>query len=225
MCQEETGRLGDCAVVTSLADRTIAALRAEHDALATTVAELTDQDLVGPSGATEWTVADVLSHLGSGAVITLAGLRSATGAGQPAGDGFNQSVWDRWNAMSPPEQRANFLDSDTELVAAFEALDEQQRTALTLPVGFMPAPMSVAAFGGMRLNKATQHSWDVRVAGDPDAGLLADTAEVLAELFSSELAFLLGFTAKADRIADSVQLEIAKSGYGLTIADSVAMVA
>ena len=210
--------------MTSLADRTIAALRAEHEALARNVSDLTDQQLVGLSGAVEWTVADVLSHLGSGAVITLAGLRSATGAEQAPGDGFNESVWDRWNAMSPAEQRAAFLVSDARLVEAFEALGEQQRESLTLQVGFQLAPVSVAAFGGMRLNEAAQHSWDIRVAGEPTAGLLSDSARVLAELFSTELAFLLGYIGKADQIDHPVRVEIAGSGYGLTIADSVALV-
>lgn len=77
--------------MTSLADRTIAALRAEHDATATLARDLTDEQLTGPSGADAWTVANVLSHLGSGAVITLVGLRSALGAPAPE-DGFNQSV-------------------------------------------------------------------------------------------------------------------------------------
>jgi len=207
--------------MTSLADRTIAALRAEHDATATIVRELTDEQLSAPSGATEWSVAAVLSHLGSAAVITLAGLQSALGAAPAPEAGFNESVWDVWNAMSPAGQRAGYLEHDAELVAAFEALDEQQRESLELQVGFLAAPLSVAAFGGMRLHEAAQHSWDVRVSREPAAGLLPGSAAVLAELFSGELAFLLG---KADLIAGPVQLEIVGSEYGLSIADSVALV-
>jgi len=210
--------------MTSLADRTIAALRAEHDATATTVRDLTDDQLTGRSGASAWTVTAVLSHLGSGSVIALAGLQTALGLRQPPQDDFNQSVWDRWNAMSPAEQRAGFLDHDAALVSAFEALDERQRESLELQVGFLPAPLSVASFSGMRLHESAQHAWDVRVAGDPAAGLLPESANVLAELFSGELAFLLGFMGKADLIAGPVQLEIAGSGYGLSIAESVALV-
>ncbi len=220
---EEPGQVCDCAVMTSLADRTIAALRAEHDALATIVADLPDAELVGPSGATEWTVADVLSHLGSGAVITGAGLEVALGAREALEEGFNQSVWDTWNAMSPADQRAGLLERDEELVAAFEALDGEQRDSLRLEVGFLPEPASVAMFAGMRLNEVAQHSWDVRVARDGAAGLLPDSASALAEQFSSELAFLLGFVGKADQIADPVRLEIADSGYELTIAESVSL--
>jgi uncharacterized protein (TIGR03083 family) len=210
--------------MTSLADRTIAALRAEHDAAATTLSDLTDEQLIGPSGAAEWNVAAVLSHLGSGAVITLAGLQSALGTGQAPEAGFNESVWDEWNAMSPAEQRAGFLDHDAELVAAFEALDEQQRESLELPVSFLASPLSVASFCGMRLHESAQHGWDVRVSDDPAAGLLPESASVLAELFSGDLAFLLGFMGKADQISDPVELDLVDSGYGLSIADSVALV-
>jgi uncharacterized protein (TIGR03083 family) len=210
--------------MTSLADRAIAALGAEHAIISSTVRDLTDDQLTGPSGAAAWTVAAVLSHLGSGAVITLAGLQTALGVRQPPQDGFNQSVWDRWNAMSPAEQRAGFLVHNAALVSAFEALDERQRESLELHVGFLPAPLSVSSFVGMRLHESAQHSWDVRVAGDPAAGLLPASADVLAELFSGELAFLLGFMGKADLIAGPVQLEIGDSGYGLSIDDSVALV-
>src|SRR3954447_17373793 len=86
-------------VMTSLADRTIVALCAEHDLATATVSDLTEEQLTGPSGAAEWTLASVLSHLGSGAVITLAGLQSALGARQAPEAGFNESVWDVWNAM------------------------------------------------------------------------------------------------------------------------------
>ncbi len=59
---------------------------------------------------------------------------------------------------------------------------------------------------------------------EPSTGLLPGSAGVLAELFSGELLFLLGFLGKADLIAGPVRLEIVDSGYGLSIADSVALV-
>ena len=55
--------------MSQLVDRTIAALRSEYDTLADLVRTLTDEQLAAPSGAAEWTVAQVLSHLGSGAEI------------------------------------------------------------------------------------------------------------------------------------------------------------
>ena len=135
--------------MTTLADRTIDALRATHDGLAALVPGLTDEQLTGPSGAAEWTVAQVLSHMGSGAEIGLATLETALGAGPAAGPGFNESVWDRWNAMSPREQATNFLDHDARLVAAYEDLTDEQRTTAEVDLGFLPQPLPLASFAGM----------------------------------------------------------------------------
>ena len=84
--------------MTPTADATISALRSTHDGeLAAVVRDLTDERLQRPAGASQWPVAPVLSHLGSGAEIGRATLQAATGAAFAAvhGDGFNQSVWDR----------------------------------------------------------------------------------------------------------------------------------
>ncbi|MEP6851627.1 MAG: maleylpyruvate isomerase family mycothiol-dependent enzyme [bacterium] len=207
--------------MSSLADRTIDALSDEHDTLAAAVRDVTDDQVTAPSGAAEWTVAQVLSHLGSGAEITLAGLQAALGERTAPDDDFNPSVWDRWNAMTPSRQRAGFLEHDAVLVAAFTALDQQQRETLELRVGFAPTPLTVASFAGMRLHEAAQHGWDVRAARDSAAGLRTDSARVLAELFSHDIAFLLGFIAKPHSATEPVLLDIADSGYGLSITDSV----
>src|ERR1700712_5473289 len=120
--------------MTTLAGRTIAALRSEHDTLASAVPALTTEQLTGPSGASEWTVADVLSHLGSGAEITLAGFRASVGeAPEPAAD-FNQSVWDRWNALSPRDQADGWIASDAALLTALEAVPEERHGDLQVKI-------------------------------------------------------------------------------------------
>ena len=91
--------------MTSLAVRTIDALRTEHDGLTALAANLSDDRLSGPSGASEWSVAQVLSHLGSGSEISLASLKAALGEGEAPDDDFNRSVWARWDAMSPTDQQ------------------------------------------------------------------------------------------------------------------------
>lgn len=209
--------------MSSLADRTIEALAAEHDTLATAVRELSGEQLAAASAAAEWSVAQVLSHLGSGAEITLAGLQTALGQRAAPDDDFNRGVWDRWNAMSPVEQRAGALEHDAALVAAFTALDVPQRRTLELEVGFGPGPLSIASFAGLRLHEAAQHGWDVRAANDPAAGLDAETAQVLAELFCDGIGFLLGFIGKPQSITEPTRLDIAGSGYALSITDTVTM--
>jgi uncharacterized protein (TIGR03083 family) len=209
--------------MSSPADRTIDALRATHEELAAVVPGLSDQQLDATSGASEWTVAQVLSHLGSGAEITLATLQAAMGSAPGPGPDFNQSVWDRWNAMSPREQADGFLTGDAELLAAIEALTAGQRQSLSIDVGFFPAPLPLAAYLGMRLNEAGQHSWDVRVSLDPGAAIAAATAAVIAEHFATDLGFLLGFTGKADALAQSAVVDIHESGYAIVIAESVSI--
>lgn len=210
--------------MTSLADRTIEALAAEHDKLTNAVRELSSEQLAAPSAAAEWSVAQVLSHVGSGAEITLAGLQTALGQRPAPDDGFNRAVWDRWDAMSPEEQRAGALEHDAELVAALTALDATQRRTLELQVGFGPGPLTVAEFTGVRLHEAAQHGWDVRAAADPAAELDAASAQVLADLFCDGLGFLLGFIGKPESITEPTRLEIAGSGYALSITDTVTMV-
>jgi uncharacterized protein (TIGR03083 family) len=209
--------------MTSLIDRIIAALREEHTALTALVPTLTDDQLVGPSGASQWTVAEVLGHLGSGAEITLAGLRSALDERPAPGPEFNPPVWDRWNAMSADEKRAGYLEHSEVLIGAFEALDRQQRDSLDVGVSYMPAPLPVATFAGMRLNESALHGWDIRVGVDSDAELHAGSAELLAELLTDQLGFMLAFIAKPDRIDRPVVLEIAGSNLALSITDGVAL--
>lgn len=209
--------------MTSLADRVLTALRAEHDSVTAAVRALDTGQLSGPSGASEWTLAQVLSHLGSGAEITLAGLEAALGRRAVPGDDFNPSVWDRWDAMDPDRQRAGFLEHDARLVDALEALDADQRESLRVPVGFAPEPLGLAAFGGMRLHEAAQHGWDVRVGSDPAATLDPETSAVLLELFAGDLAFLLGFIGEPDVVTDRVVLDLGGSGYGLTIDGAVTL--
>ena len=206
--------------MTTLAGRTIAALRSEHDTLASAVPALTTEQLTGPSGASEWTVADVLSHLGSGAEITLAGFRASVGeAPEPAAD-FNQSVWDRWNALSPRDQADGWLASDTALITALEAVPEERHEELRVK-SFMPDPVPFASYTALRLSEVAQHVWDVRAGLDPAATIDEATAVLLAEHLSGGLSFLLGFIGKAAAAGEPAVVEIAKTPYRIVIDDGV----
>ena len=166
----------------------------------------------------------MLSHLGSGAEIGRATLRAALDGDAPLPDGFNQSVWDRWNAMSPREQADGFLASDAELVSLFEGLSAEQRDGLQVNVGFLPMPLPLGSHAGMRLNEASAHSWDVRVALDEAAVIDERTARLVIDHFASGLGFLLGFTGKADQVAEPARVALGDLDQVLTITDSVALV-
>ncbi|MET8148654.1 maleylpyruvate isomerase N-terminal domain-containing protein [Actinoplanes sp. NPDC049668] len=207
--------------MTTLAGRTIAALRSEHDTLASAVPALATAQLTGPSGAADWTIADVLSHLGSGAEITLADFRASLGEAEPPAPGFNQSVWDRWNALSPQDQAAGSLGSGNTLVTALEAVPEERHDELKVKPGFLPEPLPLASFAAMRLSEVVQHGWDVRVGTDPAAALAEPAAQLLAEHFSGGLGFLLGFIAKPEAVREHAVIEIGGTPYRVVLDDRI----
>jgi uncharacterized protein (TIGR03083 family) len=186
--------------MTLLADRTIDADHRTHERLARLVRTLSDDQLTQQSGAAEWTVAQVLSHLGSGAEITLDTLRTAQAGVDRAADA-NEAVWARWDAMTPRQQADGYLAAGRDLDRAFADLEPAQRADLRVPMSFLPEPADVEVFAGMRLVEAALHAWDVEVAFDPAATLPAGVAAVLVDLFLGPLAVLLGFTARPDAVA------------------------
>ncbi|GAB3827926.1 maleylpyruvate isomerase family mycothiol-dependent enzyme [Kribbella italica] len=207
--------------MTSKAERAISALRTGYDSLAELVGGLQPDDLVRPSGASEWKLADVLSHLGSGAEINLALLEGALdGTGTPAAD-FNTSTWDRWNALSPADQASNFLTANQKLVQRYEGLNDDQLANLRIDYGFLPEPVDVETAAAMRLSEFTLHSWDVRVGLDPDATLAPEATELLLD----GIGRLLGWVGKADQLDGTAALTVNTTApdrtFGLTIADTI----
>lgn len=206
--------------MSPLVDRTVTALRSEHDVLAGLARTFTDEQLAAPSGAAEWTVAQVLSHLGSGAEIGRAPIARAAGETVAAED--NQTIWARWDASAPRAQAEGFLEYNSRWLDMVEALTPEQRSSLTVDLGFLPEPVPLLTALAMRLNEVANHSWDVRVAFDPHAGVDADSAAVFVDLLAGPLGFMLGFLAKPAELADPVSVAI--PGAGLVIDDAVTVV-
>ncbi len=205
----------------SLADRTIAALRSTHDELAQLVPSLSDAQLAGPSGAADWTLAQVFSHLGSGAELTLGGLRAAIGGTDAPAQAFNEAVWDQWDRRSPRARADEFVIHDARLLEALERLSADQRDLLEMKLGFLPAPLPLVSALGLRLNEAAQHGWDVRVGLDPAATIGADAADALVDHFTGDLGFLLGFTSKADQLSEPAIVVVDGAAAALVIEDVV----
>ncbi len=205
--------------MTKPLDRVLTALRANHDLLAALVPTLSDEHLRAPSGAAEWTVAHALSHLGSGAELSRRTIEAAAGETVDAED--NQSVWARWDGLSPADQAAAFVDHDAAYLKAIEALSPEQQDTLMIDLGFLPEPVPLVVPLGLRLNEVANHGWDVRVGVDPSATVDPEAAEVLIELYGGPLAFLLGFSGKADQIEQDVRLAIPGGGIEITEAVTV----
>jgi uncharacterized protein (TIGR03083 family) len=168
--------------VTTVTEPTpwVRALRASHDRLAGIVAGLDGDGLRAPSYDTEWSIADVLSHLGSGAEIFSRYVAAgAAGAEPPARDAFPQ-IWDTWNARSPEEQAGRSVEANEALVTQIESLSPEQRAAFSIAM-FGPAPVDFTGLVAMRLSEHALHSWDVAVALDPAARLAPDAVELLID--------------------------------------------
>jgi uncharacterized protein (TIGR03083 family) len=168
----------------------IAALRRSHERLRALAGPLDAQAVRGPSYDDEWTIAQVLSHLGSGAEISRLVLDAAvTGQEAPGQDRF-VAVWDTWNAKTPDAQAADVLPADLALVEAYEALDEAQLAGLRVALG----PMSLDAAGvvRLRLSEHAVHTWDVGVMSDP----AATVDPVAVDLLIDGLGLIAGFAGK-----------------------------
>lgn len=206
--------------MSTLVDRTIAALRTEHDTLVALLADLDDSQLNAPSGADDWTIAQVLSHLGSGAEIGRAPIARAAGETVETED--NQTIWARWDATDPAGQAAGFVEHNRRWLDTVEALTSEQRSSLMVDLGFLPEPVPLVTALGMRLNEVANHSWDVRVALDQEAEVNPDSATTLVELFIGPIGFLTGFVAKPAELRESAS--VAAPGAGLVIGEVVTIV-
>jgi uncharacterized protein (TIGR03083 family) len=164
--------------VTADPDPWIRAVRSSHDRLAAVVAARR-APIDGPSACSEWTVAQVLSHVGSGAQIfdlfLTAGLK---GQEAPTSEAFGP-IWESWNAKDPAQQVDDALVADAAFVERLEGLSAAERAAFALDLFGMQ--LDLAGLLRMRLGEAALHTWDVEVAGDPSATVSAEAVDLLVD--------------------------------------------
>jgi uncharacterized protein (TIGR03083 family) len=173
----------------------VRAVRASHDRLAGLVAGLDGDGLRAQSYDTEWTIADVLSHLGSGAEINAMYVEAGADGGEPPSRDAFPGIWDTWNARSPEEQAARSVEANEALVSRIESLALEQRAGFSVAM-FGPVPMDLAGFLGIRLSEHAMHTWDVAVALDPAARVAPDAVELLIDT-APRMAGFIGKKASA----------------------------
>lgn len=170
----------------------IEALRRSHEELLSLVTRLSADDLSQLSAQSycrDWTVAQVLSHLGSGAEISLLGLER-TLDGQPPLDREDfPKIWDRWNAMEPAEQAREVVVWDRRHVSVLLAIDDQVLAGLRASMFGMD--LDAANLVGLRLGEHALHTWDVAVTFNPEARVLSPAVDLLVDR-TSALAGRLG---------------------------------
>lgn len=160
-------------------DPWIDALRHSHDALRANVEPLGGDQVQQPSYAKEWSIAQVLAHLGSGAQIFGMFLDAGLSGEEPPGRDEFPPIWQAWNTRSPQAQAADALTADRDLVERFESLDADQRSRLRLQLFGMD--LDITGLAQLRLSEHAIHSWDVAVALDPSATVAGDAVDLLID--------------------------------------------
>jgi uncharacterized protein (TIGR03083 family) len=165
----------------------IAALRASHERLRSIASPLSPDGVRQRAYPTEWSIAQVLSHLGSGAQIN--GLVLDAGlAGTPGPERQTfQQIWDTWNAKEPAAQVADGLAADADLTARIEAARGTDARFTT-----WAGELNLSQFAATRLFEHALHTWDVAVVLDPAATVSADAVAIILPGLSR----LVGFAAK-----------------------------
>jgi uncharacterized protein (TIGR03083 family) len=181
---------------TTMTD-TLDALTGSVDRLHAVVDGLDAAQLTASAYPAEWSVADVLSHLGSGAVILLRRLDD-TLAGTPTPDDAAPAVWDAWNAKSPEAQAADALVADRALLDRICGLTADQRLGFEFAMG--PMTFDLDGFVGLRLNEHALHLWDIEVALDPTATVAPDSVPAVVD----NLQMFARFTGKPTGAPGSV---------------------
>jgi uncharacterized protein (TIGR03083 family) len=170
-------------------DTVIDAIRASHTRLASAldgVADVASQ----PSYCADWSIGQVVSHLGSGAEIYVSILDAgANGRSAPETAQF-QPIWDRWNALSPDEQTRRGVESDRALLDRIDALTEAERDSWRLDL--FGAERDLEGFARLRLSEHVMHTWDVVVALQPSAVLDGEAASLILD----QLGWVAGFVGR-----------------------------
>jgi uncharacterized protein (TIGR03083 family) len=171
------------------------AARSSAKRLRAVVEPLDDDALDGPTYPPGWSIADVLSHLGSMAEITRH-LLDGVLSGRPVADDLRQQVWDEWNAKSSRRRAEDSLAEDGLLLDRFESLTDEERSRFSLDLG--PLTVGAVLLLGMRVGEHAMHTWDIAVALDPTATVPPQVAAVTVEHFGP-IAPLVGKTSGDDR--------------------------
>ncbi len=198
----------------------IATLRESHDKLASLVRQMTAEQVRGPSYCRDWTTAQVLSHLGSGAEIALMMLPGALGEGEPVSRDAFGPVWDVWNAKTPAEQAADAVETDERHVRTLEQLSDEQLGNVRLDV--FGTQLDASGLVRMRLGEHVMHTWDLAVMQDPAATLQASAVPLLIDRVPQFLAPRLG-KPLAEPFAVRITTSEPARDYLLRSADSVTM--
>jgi uncharacterized protein (TIGR03083 family) len=168
----------------------LAALRTSHDRLAATVKPLTTEQVSSQSYDDDWSIAQVTSHLGSGAEIF--GLMVAAGLKQSPAPGMDEfrPVWDAWNSKPAADQVRDAVSADAAFLDRVGALAPGERDDWRIDL--FGGEQTLPTLLRMRLCEHAVHTWDIVVALDPAATVAGDAVALI-------LGLLPGLAARAGK--------------------------
>ncbi|HTW08307.1 MAG TPA: maleylpyruvate isomerase family mycothiol-dependent enzyme [Acidimicrobiales bacterium] len=197
------------------------ALRASHDALVSLVVSLSPEQLSDRSYCQGWDVSQVLSHLGSGAEISLTNLERVLGQADPLGREDFGTIWGQWNALSPTDKARRAVIWDRRLVSVLEGLSDEALDGLRMP--FLGMDLDAATYISLRLGEHAVHSWDLMVSFDPSSEILASSADLLVD----RLGFIVDRVGKAAEAAAPRRIAVTTSAperhFVLALADKATL--
>ncbi len=163
-----------------------------HERLLGLVGPLTPEQLGGQSYYTDWSIAQVLSHLGSGAEIAMMILPGALGQAEPVEPGGLPA------GLGPVERhdrrragRRRDLTDDSSTSRRWSSSPTRNSTRISFDFFGM---MTLDAVGlvRLRLGEHALHTWDVAVVARPRRHRVADAVELLIDNVPQFLAPRLG---------------------------------
>jgi len=174
-------------------------------------APLSPAQLDQPAYPSEWSVAQTLSHIGSGAVIMRSRIDDLL-AGVETDDGFAPSVWDEWNAKTPEAMRTDALAADAALLERLASLTDEERAGFRFQLG--PMDLDFDGLVRLRLGEHAVHTWDVEVTFDPSAPVAPPSVDIVVD----NLTMLVGFTGKPIDSARDVRVRTTAPDRDVTLA-------
>ncbi|MGI5248038.1 maleylpyruvate isomerase N-terminal domain-containing protein [Actinacidiphila glaucinigra] len=169
-------------------DVRLAAMHTASWRLGATVGGLSGEQLLTPSFADGWSLAQVLVHLGTGAELCTAAVRRGlTGdLTRPSREEI-ADVSEQWIPLKPTAQRDAWQEAESALLRLLDSLDAEVRASVTVP--YFTGPVGFADFTGYWLSEQSVHTWDVAVGLDgtaaipePEVALLWDRIDMVASM-------------------------------------------
>lgn len=196
------------------------ALEAGQRTLVANAEPLAEDELIGASYCKDWNIAQVLSHLGSASESFRLYFDAGLAKSDPPGQEAIVPIWDRWNAMTPEEQRRELLAASAAFIEHVNAVPAGQLASFQMQLFGMD--IDAARLLGMRLAESAVHTWDIVVMSDPSAMLAADAVDDMID----HLGDLARWSGKAD--GGPMEVEIVTTDpirfFRLSVKDSVSLV-